>query len=261
MLIQARPAARSAPVLPMLACPPPRAAGETGLQPPPASPPTATAAEPFLPGPSPWRARPAPRSPPPRRPPPPAARGRAAPPGRPGARPAGPETSDTVAGVKPVEKGSTTQHTITIDGKQIAYTANAGTMVLRDADGKPNATVFYIPYPRDQEDGTRRPVTFFFNGGPGSASIWLDMGIMSPRHPNMGPNGHEPAPPYDLVDNPYSPLDVTDLGQIDAMMTGYSRPAPGVKPTEFTGGGNDIAMFGEFIRDYFDKYNRWQSPT
>ncbi len=182
------------------------------------------------------------------------------PPGARAARAAGPAAPDTVEGVRPVEKVSTTQHTITIDGKQIAYTANAGTMVLRDGDGKPQATVFYISYTKDQQDVTKRPVTFFFNGGPGSASIWLSMGIMSPKHPDMGPNGHEPAPPYDLVDNPYSPLDVTDLVQVDAMMTGYSRPAPGVKATEFTGGVNDIRMFGEFIRDYLDKYDRWQSP-
>ena len=123
-------------------------------------------------------------------------------------------------GVPAVEKVSTTKHTITINGKPIAYTANAGTMVLRDEDGKPKATVFYISYTKDGEETGKRPVTFFFNGGPGSASIWLDMGIMSPKHPNMGPGGQQPAPPYDLVDNPNSPLDVTDLVQVDAMMTG-----------------------------------------
>ncbi|HEX6965558.1 MAG TPA: hypothetical protein VF166_07140 [Gemmatimonadaceae bacterium] len=163
-------------------------------------------------------------------------------------------------GVPAVEKVSTTQHTITIDGKTIPYTANAGTMVLRDDTGKPKATVFYISYTRNDQDSANRPVTFFFNGGPGSASIWLDMGIMAPRHPNMGPGGQQPAPPYDLVDNPNSPLDVTDLVQVDAMMTGYSRPAPGVKASEFTGDRNDIKMFGEFIRNYLDKYHRWSSP-
>jgi len=179
---------------------------------------------------------------------------------RPGGRGPGGPDADTASGVPAVEKVSTTQHTITIDGKAVAYTARAGTMVLHDADGKPRATVFYISYTRDQEDPATRPVTFFFNGGPGSASIWLDMGIMSPKHPDMGPGGQEPAPPYDLVDNPYTPLDVTDLVQVDAMMTGYSRPGPGVKATEYTGAQNDIKMFGEFIRDYLDKYGRWQSP-
>ena len=163
-------------------------------------------------------------------------------------------------GVPAVEKLSTTHHTISIDGKQIAYTARAGTMVLYDANGKPKATVFYISYTKDGVDSTKRPVTFFYNGGPGSASIWLDMGIMSPMHAEMGPNGTQPAPPYALVANPNSPLDVTDLVQIDAMMTGYSRPAPGVAATEFTGARNDVTMFGEFIRDYLDKYHRWASP-
>ncbi len=163
-------------------------------------------------------------------------------------------------GVPAVEKVSTTRHTIGIGGKEIAYTANAGTMVLHGADGKARATVFYIAYTKDGEDAGKRPVTFFFNGGPGSASIWLDMGIMSPKHPAMGPNGSQPAPPYALVDNPDSPLDVTDLVQVDAMMTGYSRPGEDVQASEYTGARNDIQMFAEFVRDYLDKYDRWSSP-
>jgi carboxypeptidase C (cathepsin A) len=179
----------------------------------------------------------------------------------PGGRPGGQSGGASSEGVPAVEKVSTTQHTITIDGKQIAYTANAGTMVLRDPDtGKAKATVFYIAYTKDGEDAGKRPVTFFFNGGPGSASIWLDMGIMSPKHPNMGPHGTEPQPPYALVDNPNSPLDVTDLVQVDAMMTGYSRPGEGVQASEYTGERNDIDMFAQFIRDYVDKYHRWASP-
>ena len=124
----------------------------------------------------------------------------AAPGGRGGGRGSAEQVEET--GVPAVEKVSTTHHTVTINGKTIAYTANAGTMIIRDDDGKPKATVFYIAYTRDQEDAATRPVTFFYNGGPGSPSIWLDMGIMSPRHPEMGPNGAQPAPPYTLVDNP-----------------------------------------------------------
>jgi carboxypeptidase C (cathepsin A) len=163
-------------------------------------------------------------------------------------------------GVPAIEKVSTSTHTVTIGGQSFSYTTHAGTMVIRDDEGRPKGTVFYIAYSRDKEDAATRPVTFFFNGGPGSASIWLDMGLMAPRHPEMGPNGAQPAPPYDLVDNPYSPLDATDLVQVDAMMTGYSRPAPGVKVADFTGATNDIKMFGQFIRNYLDKYNRWASP-
>ena len=180
-------------------------------------------------------------------------------PGAPGAADSG-RTSRDSTGVPAVEHVSTTKHTVTIDGKTIPYTARAGTMVIRDEQGKPDASVFYISYTRDQQNPTTRPITFFFNGGPGSASIWLSMGMMSPRHPEMGPNGAQPAPPYNLVDNPYSPLDVTDLVQVDAMMTGYSRPGPGVKATDYTGATNDIRMFGQFIRNYLDKYDRWGSP-
>ncbi|MDE3128406.1 MAG: peptidase S10 [Gemmatimonadota bacterium] len=164
------------------------------------------------------------------------------------------------AGVPAVEKVSTTHHKVTINGQDISYTANAGTMVIRDGDGKPQGTVFYVAYTRDGENPATRPVTFFFNGGPGSSSIWLSMGLMSPMHPEMGPDGSQPTPPYDLVPNPYSPLATTDLVQIDAMMTGYSRPAPGVPVSDFTGTQNDIGMFGQFIRNYLDKYNRWASP-
>src|SRR6185312_11188143 len=125
-----------------------------------------------------------------------------------GAAPAAPAQSE---GVPAVEKVSTTQHTITIGGKEIAYTSRAGTMVIRGDDGKPRATVFYISHTRDGVDPATRPVTFFYNGGPGSASVWLSMGAMSPKHAEMDPNGTQPAPPYHLVDNPNSPLDVTDL--------------------------------------------------
>jgi carboxypeptidase C (cathepsin A) len=186
-------------------------------------------------------------------------------PGAPGgaqaaARAGGNRNGADSSGIRAVEKVSTTHHTTKIDGVSITYTANTGTMVLRDEDGKPKASVFYISYTKDGADEATRPVTFFFNGGPGSASVWLSMGIMSPMHPEMGPNGAQPAPPYNLVENPYSPLATTDLVQIDAMGTGYSRPAKGVPITDFTGARNDIAMFAEFIRDYLDKYNRWQSP-
>jgi carboxypeptidase C (cathepsin A) len=168
--------------------------------------------------------------------------------------------AEDTTGVPAIEKISVTHHTSKIDGKTITYTVHTGTMVLRDDDGKPKASVFFIAYTKDQEAAATRPLTFFFNGGPGSASIWLDMGIMSPMHPDMGPSGSQPSPPYNLVENPNSPLDVTDLVQIDAMNTGYSRPAKGVRLTDFTGARNDIAMFGEFIRDYLDKYQRWASP-
>jgi carboxypeptidase C (cathepsin A) len=190
----------------------------------------------------------------------PGQQGRPGAPGAPAAAGTETEPEKKDAGVPPVERVETSQHSITVDGKSIAYTARAGTMIVRDDDGKPKGSVFYIAYTADKAEASTRPVTFFFNGGPGSASIWLDMGIMSPKHPNMGPDGSQPAAPYDLVDNPNTPLDVTDLVQVDAMMTGYSRPGVGVKPTDFTGATNDIRMFAQFIRNYLDKYDRWASP-
>jgi carboxypeptidase C (cathepsin A) len=125
-------------------------------------------------------------------------------PGFPGERAAGDSggNSRDSTGVPTIERVTTTKHTVTIDGKVVPYVSRAGTMIIRDDEGKPKATVFYISYTRDQQDPSTRPVTFFFNGGPGSASIWLDMGLMSPRHPEMGPNGAQPAPPYTLDDNP-----------------------------------------------------------
>ncbi|HEX3927353.1 MAG TPA: hypothetical protein VHW65_05100 [Gemmatimonadales bacterium] len=177
-----------------------------------------------------------------------------------GARGGGTGAGGQSVGVVPTEKVSTTQHTVTIGGKQIAYTARAGTMVLKGADGKARASVFYISYTRDGMDAATRPVTFFYNGGPGSASIWLHMGVMGPKRAEMAPGGMQPAPPYHLVDNTDSPLDVTDLVEIDAVMTGYSRPAEGVEASQFTGAQQDIQTFGEFIRDYLDKYERWSSP-
>ena len=132
-------------------------------------------------------------------------------------------------------------------------------MIIRDDGGKPKATVFYIAYTADKADATR-PVTFFFNGGPGSASVWLDMGIMSPRHPNMGPAARCPRLRMIWWTTRIRRSTSTDLVQVDAMMTGYSRPGVGVKATDFTGATNDIKMFGQFIRNYLDKYNRWASP-
>ena len=152
-----------------------------------------------------------------------------------GGRGAAPAAEPTDEGVPAIEKVSTTHHTVTIGGKPVAYTANAGTMVIRDDDGKPKATVFYIAYTRDQEDASTRPLTFFFNGGPGSASIWLSMGLMSPRHPEMGPERRtagaavQPRRQSQLAARRHGPR----AGRRDD--DGLFAPAPGVKPSDFTG--------------------------
>ena len=128
--------------------------------------------------------------------------------------------------------------------------------MVHNEDGKPKASVFFIAYTKDQEDPTTRPVTFFFNGGPGPASIWLDMSSQ-PDAPGDGPR-RRPAPPYNLVENPESPLDI-DLVQIDAMMTGYSRP-PEASRRRISPATATTSRCSRRLIKYLDKYNRWQSP-
>lgn len=164
-----------------------------------------------------------------------------------------------------------TQHTVVINGQTIAYTVTTGTLVLREeadrdketaADlAKPKASVFFIAYTRaDAADPSRRPITFSFNGGPGSSSVWLHLGVLGPRRVWMDEDGNLPPPPYRLVDNAYSLLDETDLVFIDPVSTGYSRPVPGEKAREFHGFRKDIESIGDFIRLYTTRYQRWGSP-
>ena len=102
--------------------------------------------------------------------------------------------------------------------------------------------------------------TFAFNGGPGAASIWLHMGALGPKRVVMGPNGEQPPPPYRLVDNEFSLIDLTDLVFIDPVTTGYSRNAPGEDPKQFHGLEGDLNSVASFIQQYIDKFNRWSSP-
>ncbi len=159
------------------------------------------------------------------------------------------------------EKISQTRHSVTINGRQIPYTATAGTLALKKEDGTPLASVFFIAYTKDDvEDAGRRPITFTFNGGPGSSSVWLHMGAFGPRRVQLDPEGSAPAPPYKLVNNEYSILDLTDLVFIDPVTTGYSRAAKGVDPKLFHGVEQDIRSVGDFIRLYTTRYDRWASP-
>ncbi|HXD10898.1 MAG TPA: hypothetical protein VN653_12610, partial [Anaerolineales bacterium] len=155
-------------------------------------------------------------------------------------------------------------------GKEIKYTVTAGTMVLKEetadrekeAEGeKPRAQVFFIAYTREGvRDTSKRPLTFSFNGGPGSASVWLHLGILGPRRVLMQNDGELPPPPYKLTDNEYSLLDETDLVFIDPMNTGYTRPVEGVAPKQWHGFKKDIELVGDFIRLYTTRNNRWLSP-
>jgi len=133
------------------------------------------------------------------------------------------------------EKSVVTHHTARIAGQTINYTATAATYIIKADDGTPKATMFYAAYTKDDvANPAQRPVSFVYNGGPGSASLFTHMG-MGPRTVVLTPDGHGMPAPYSIADNDYSFLDATDLVFIDAISTGYSRPAPGETPAQFHG--------------------------
>jgi carboxypeptidase C (cathepsin A) len=157
-------------------------------------------------------------------------------------------------------KISQTPHTMRLDGREIRYTATAGTLPIRSDGGDVAARMFFVAYTKDGENASARPVSFLYNGGPGSATIWLHMGSFAPLRVQMGEEGFQPAPPYRLVDNPYSLIDTTDLVFVDAISTGYSRTVPGVSPAPYHGQQGDLRAFGDFIYEYLKTYSRWASP-
>ncbi len=162
---------------------------------------------------------------------------------------------------KPEEKIVTTRHRVTVGGTEIPYTATAGTLLLKEEDGRPRASVFFVAYTRDGvKDVAGRPVTFTFNGGPGSSSVWLHLGTFGPRRVAMDDEGMGAPPPGRLVDNADSLLDVSDLVFIDPVSTGFSRAVPGEDPGKFHGVREDIESVGEFIRLWASRYGRWASP-
>ena len=156
---------------------------------------------------------------------------------------------------------SVTSHTIQINGKPLKYTATAGYLLLREETGRPKANVFFTAYTKDGvKDKSHRPITFAFNGGPGTSSVWLHLGALGPRKVLLSDEGYPLPGPYRLVDNEYSILDVSDLVMIDPVSTGYSRAVKGVNPKEFHGYIEDIESVGEFIRLYIARNERWTSP-
>jgi len=153
-----------------------------------------------------------------------------------------------------------THHTTSVNGRTLAYTATAGRMPIKNGEGMTEALMFYVAYTLDGADAATRPVTFAYNGGPGSATIWLHMGALGPRTVVMGPNGFMPQPPFRVHDNPYTPLDRTDLVLIDAVGTGWSRAADAAAARKYENPQGDIEAFGEFIRMYISRNERWGSP-
>src|SRR5437588_2256470 len=160
----------------------------------------------------------------------------------------------------PEESPVITHHEIRAGGKVLHYTATVGMMPIKNRDGETEARIFFMAYTLDGvSDRSTRPLTFSFNGGPGSASVWLHLGCIGPRRVPMNPDGAMPAPPYHLVDNQQTWLDQTDLVFIDPVGTGYSRI---VRPeaSRFIGLNGDIESVGEFIRMFLVRNERWTSP-
>ena len=160
------------------------------------------------------------------------------------------------------------KHTLTVGRKKLAYTSQTGRIVLREevidegkASGfKARATVFVTAYTLDGADRRKRPVTFAFNGGPGSSSVWLHLGLLGPRRVVTGDVGTPVPPPYDLVENVESLLVHSDLVFIDPVATGYSRAVDGEKPADYHGFTRDIESVGEVIRLWTSRNGRWMSP-
>jgi carboxypeptidase C (cathepsin A) len=161
-----------------------------------------------------------------------------------------------VAEVAPV----VTHHQITLNGKTLSYTATAGRLPIKRGDGKIEAEMFFVAYTLNGQDAGKRPLTFAFNGGPGSASVWLHMGALGPKRVVLQQNGFMPAAPYRLEDNPNTLLDRSDIVMVDAMATGFSRAANAELTKKFLGVKGDVQAFGEFIRLYISRYERWSSP-
>ncbi len=159
------------------------------------------------------------------------------------------------------ETPSVTHHQIEIDDKSIHYTARAGYLPIVDEKNKTKAYFFYVAYTKDNvNDKSKRPVTFSFNGGPGSSSVWLHMGALGPKRIGLDKQGNAPPPPYQLLTNEQCWLDVTDLVFIDPVSTGYSRPAKGEKKDQFHGYKKDVKSVGQFIHQYIKQNKRWNSP-
>ncbi len=161
----------------------------------------------------------------------------------------------------PQETTSVTQHSVVVNGQTIQYTATAGNLLIRNDQGDTVGSFFYVGYTQDGvKDLSHRPVTFLFNGGPGSSSIWLHMGSFGPVRVETANAKATPPPPYKLVPNQYSLLDKSDLVFIDAIGTGFSRIVGKGTPKDFYGTDPDIESFGRFIQRYVTLNNRWQSP-
>ena len=168
----------------------------------------------------------------------------------------------------PADKVVVTRQRVRLGGRDLDCTVTCGTLVLREESAKegkaeadkPRASVFFVAYALDGAEPESRPVTFSFNGGPGSSSVWLHLGLLGPKRVALDDEGRAPPPPGRLVDNEHSLLDGSDLVFIDPVGTGYSRMVAGEKVDEFHDYRRDLESVGEFIRLYCSRYGRWASP-
>ena len=161
---------------------------------------------------------------------------------------------------------SATQGSVNVGGKTIAYTANAGLLVLKNDKGEPTANMSYVAYLANGASPTNRPIMFIYNGGPGSSTIWLHMASFGPKRVLLGDHSHTAPPAYQVVDNQYSLMDATDLVFMDAPGTGFGKildkDAGGKgEAKDFYGVDQDGKAFTQFIERFLTKYGRWNSPT
>ena len=160
----------------------------------------------------------------------------------------------------PKEEKSVTHHSVSVAGKSVAYDATAGTLLIKNEKDEPVASMFYVAYAATGAEAARRPVTFVFNGGPGSSSMWLHMGSFAPLRvvtPDAQPT---PPAPYALAPNAYSLIDKTDLVFVDAIGTGFSKIVGKGENKDFYGVDQDVSAFGRFIQRYVSINGRWNSP-
>ncbi|MBR9989971.1 MAG: carboxypeptidase [Gemmatimonadetes bacterium] len=160
----------------------------------------------------------------------------------------------------PIDTAITSSHTVTINGQRVPYRATAGNQPVLDSDGEPIASVFYVYYERsDVQDRSRRPLVISFNGGPGSASVWMHVGYTGPRFLHIDDEGF-PIQPYGVRENPHSVLDVADIVFVDPVNTGFSRIIGDANRNQFFGVNEDVAYLARWIDMFVSRQNRWTSP-
>jgi carboxypeptidase C (cathepsin A) len=170
-----------------------------------------------------------------------------------------PEIKDSLKMTEPTEV--ITEGSVSVNSKEIKYKAVAGTLILKNNNDEKTASIFYVAYFNDAaNDKSKQPVTFLFNGGPGSSTIWLHMGAFGPKRVEIPASNSLPSPPFKLLNNEYSLLDVSDLVFIDAPGTGFSRITGKGRDEDFYGVDNDANAFAQFVGQFLSKYGRWNSP-